>query len=100
MVRAVELYKEHLIAYSLGNFCTPYGMSLTGISGYAPVLEVKVLPDGRFAGGRIHSFIQQRGVGPRIDTQNSVAREMRRLTQLDVPNTPIHIAEDGTITRK
>lgn len=100
VVRAVELYKEHLIAYSLGNFCTPYGMSLTGISGYAPVLEVKVLSDGRFAGGRIHSFIQQRGVGPRIDTQNSVAREMRRLTQLDIPNTPIHIAEDGTITRK
>lgn len=100
VVRAVELYKEHLIAYSLGNFCTPYGMSLSGISGYAPVLEVKVLSDGRFVGGRIHSFIQQRGVGPRLDTENRVAREMRRLTLLDVPGTPIDIADDGTITRK
>lgn len=100
VVRAVELYKEHLIAYSLGNFCTPYGMSLSGISGYAPVLEVKVLSDGRFAGARIHSFIQQRGVGPRLDTENRVAREMRRLTLLDVPGTPIDIADDGTITRK
>jgi len=98
--RAVELYKEHLIAYSLGNFCTPYGISLIGISGYAPVLEVRTLTDGRFAGGRIHSFLQQRGVGPRADRNHSVAREIRRLTQLDMPDTPLLVADDGTLTRK
>lgn len=98
--RAVELYKEHLIAYSLGNFCTPYGISLIGISGYAPVLEARVSADGRFIDGRIHSFIQQRGVGPRTDKNQSAAREIRRLTRLDVPDTPLLIADDGAIAHK
>lgn len=100
VTRAVELYKEHFIAYSLGNFCTPYGMSLSGISGYAPVLELQLREDGRFAEGQIHSFIQQRGLGPRKDEQHRVAREMKRLTLLDMPQTPLVIDDYGLIRRK
>lgn len=98
--RAIELYKEHLIAYSLGNFCTPYGISVAGISGYAPVLVARVLPDGRFVDGRIHSFIQEYGTGPRTDRDGNAAREIRRLTLLDAPGTPLVIADDGTIAHK
>lgn len=100
VVRAVELYKEHFIAYSLGNFCTPYGMSLSGILAYAPVLELSVTRDGRFESGKIHSFLQRRGLGPRTDSANHAAREIKRLTQLDVPHTPLNISENGTITRR
>lgn len=100
VLRAVELYKDRFIAYSLGNFCTPYGISLAGISGYAPVLRLDLLPDGRFAGGRIHSFVQLRGVGPRMDVQHRAAREIRTLTEADVPGTPLRIADDGTLTRR
>lgn len=98
--RAVELYKEHLIAYSLGNFCTPFGISLGGVSGYAPLLEVRTTRDGRFAGGRIHSFVQRRGTGPRADSTYAAAREIRRLTQLDMPDTPIEVRPDGTLVRR
>lgn len=42
VARAMEVYKEHFIAYSLGNFCTPYGISLSGISGFAPLLELQI----------------------------------------------------------
>lgn len=98
--RALELYKEHFIAYSLGNFCTPYGMSLGGALGYAPVLELRLTTDGRFVGGKIHSFVQQKGLGPRKDTTNRVAKEMKRLTQTDVPGTPLAIGDDGTLKRK
>lgn len=98
--RAVEVYKGKFIAYSLGNFCTPYGMNLRGISGYAPVLTVRVLKDGTFVDGQIHSFIQQRGQGPLPDTQNLVAKEMKRLTELDMPNACISISENGAIRKK
>ena len=98
--RALELYKDHLIAYSLGNFCTPYRMGLAGVSGYAPVLTATINPDGTFQSGKIHSFIQQKGVGPRIDKTNSVAKNMRTLTAQDFPNTPLSIADDGTISKK
>lgn len=101
VVRAVELYKGHFIAYSLGNFCTPYGVNISGISGYAPVLQLTVnAADGTFAEGKINSFIQQRGKGPRRDPQNLVAKEIRSLTNADFNSPQLTIADDGTIRRK
>lgn len=56
--RAIELYKNHLIAYSLGNFCTPYRISLAGPLAHAPILEVTLdRTNGTFVRGKIHSFI-------------------------------------------
>lgn len=101
VVRAMELYKNHLIAYSLGNFCTPYGINISGISGYAPVLQLRIsASDGTFIDGRIHSFIQQYGRGPRIDKQNRVAQEIRSLTQTDIPNSHLSIGNDGKLKAK
>lgn len=94
------VYKEHLIAYSLGNFCTPYGISLSGISGYAPLLELQIDNEGRFQSGKIHSFIQHRGIGPRLDVNHSAAREIRRLTQLDFPKGVLQIHADGTLSKE
>ncbi len=101
VVRAMEVYKGHFIAYSLGNFCTPYGINITGISGYAPVLQLTVnVNDGTFVSGKINSFIQQRGRGPRLDRRNIVAKEIQSLTKADISEPNITIADDGTITRK
>lgn len=101
VVRAMEVYNGHLIAYSLGNFCTPYGINIAGISGYAPVLEVRLsATDGTFVDGRIHSFIQQYGRGPRLDRQNRVAQEIRSLTLSDIPRSGLNIASNGTLTKK
>ena len=96
--RAMEVYKGKFIAYSLGNFCTPYGISLTGISGYAPVVTININKEGQFLSGKIHSFIQQRGVGPRKDDTNAVAREIRALTESDIKGSPIRIDDKGNIT--
>lgn len=101
VVRAVELYKNHFIAYSLGNFCTPYGVNISGISGYAPVLQLTVnAADGTFVGGKINSFIQQRGKGPRRDPLNLVAKEIRSLTNADFSNPKLTITNDGTISKR
>lgn len=101
VVRAVELYKNHFIAYSLGNFCTPYGVNISGISGYAPVLQLTVnAADGTFVGGKINSFIQQCGKGPRRDPLNLVAKEIRSLTNADFSNPKLTIANDGTISKR
>lgn len=96
--RAAELYKGHIIFYSLGNFCTPYRMGINGVTGYAPIAEVTVdTADGRFVDGKIHSFIQQRGRGPRADSSNQAARLIRRLSTEDFPSSPLKIADDGTL---
>ena len=101
VVRAMELYKGHFIAYSLGNFCTPYGINIAGVSGYAPVLQLTInSADGTFVKGKINSFIQQRGRGPRLDKQNIVAKEIQSLTKADFTDQKITISDDGTITKK
>lgn len=99
VARAAELYKDHLILYSLGNFCTPYRVNVSGISGYAPLVTVEITPDGKFVSGRIHSFIQQKGIGPRTDSTNAVARQISTLSKSDFPSSPLRIAADGTLTR-
>jgi len=100
VVRATEVYKGRFIAYSLGNFCTPYGMNLKGISGYAPVIEVNTDRKGRFLDGRIHSFIQYHGTGPRRDDKHSVARQIRQLSQQDIPHSEAIIDQKGNIRLK
>lgn len=98
VVRCVELYKNRFIAYSLGNFCTPYGINVSGISGYAPVISVRVGRDGGFIDGQIHSFIQKRGIGPRRDSTNVVARQIKNLTSADIKNGNLKISGSGQIT--
>lgn len=101
VARAVELYKGHFIAYSLGNFCTPLGINITGVSGHAPLLILKINEaDGKFESGRIYSFVQKYGVGPRKDLRNSAAKDISELTKTDIPQSGLIIAADGTITKK
>ena len=61
------------------------------------MLEVQVDGAGRFCGGRIHSYLQQRGLGPRTDPHHRVAQHMRSLTLADVPHTPLRIHPDGRL---
>ena len=101
VTRAVELYKDHLIAYSLGNFCTTFGVNVSGLTGYAPVLVARISRDGRFVDGRIHSFIQTPGTGPKLDASDKVAQHMRTLSLTDFRgDCGLDISDNGTLTRK
>lgn len=98
--RAIELYNGHLIAYSLGNFCTSGGINVTGISGYAPVLVARINRNGRLVDGRIHSFIQSYGIGPKLDAEDKVAKHIRSLTQSDIKDAHLEIEDDGSFAPK
>lgn len=97
--RAIELYKNHLIAYSLGNFCTPFRINLKEAMGFAPILVAEVDNKGRFLKGNIFSFIQMPGTGPLKDLDCQAAKEIKKLTQADFPNTELVISDDGIIER-
>ena len=101
VTRCVEVYKGHFIAYSLGNFCTPYGMALAGTLGYAPVITARILSTtGEFVDGQIHPFIQRSGTGPRKDEAGIVCRHIKSLTDSDVPESEARVLEDGKISKK
>jgi poly-gamma-glutamate capsule biosynthesis protein CapA/YwtB (metallophosphatase superfamily) len=96
--RALEIYKERLIAYSLGNFCTYKGMNLDEERGYAPLLWVEVNKTGKFLRGKIHSFLQVRPGGPKPDEQSRAFKLMKTLSLEDFPeSSPLFVGADTII---
>jgi poly-gamma-glutamate capsule biosynthesis protein CapA/YwtB (metallophosphatase superfamily) len=100
VVRPLELYHDRLIAYSLGNFATYYGISVEGIRGVAPILLVTLDDEGRFASGRIESTIQIRPAGPAPDPAKGVLTLLRTLTAEAFPDGVLDIREDGSLARR
>jgi hypothetical protein len=98
VVRAMELYDDRLIAYSLGNFATYYGISVAGIKGIAPILIATLDSDGRFLDGEIISTVQLRPAGPSIDPQNRALNMIRGLSNEDFDNPGLTFHPDGRIT--
>ena len=96
--RAMELYKNRLIAYSLGNFLTYQGIRITGDNGAAPVLTVTLSSDGEFKQGQIISARQYRPQGTQLDQTHEAANIIQQLTQSDFPDTPLNFSKNGLIT--
>lgn len=99
VTRAVELYKDRFIAYSLGNFCTYERFNLSGPNGYAPLVKVYVDNKGKFLNGKIYPIVQVDGVGTKLDSQNRVITRMQQLTATDFPNSLLMIENNGVIIR-
>ena len=97
VVRGMERYEDRLIAYSLGNFATYYGISVAGIKGIAPILTSTLDGDGRFIEGEIVSTIQLRPAGPSIDPQRRAQKLMLGLTLEDFGDAGLTIGKDGAV---
>lgn len=98
IVRAIEVYQEKIIAYSLGNFLTYGRFNLRGLAGEAPLLEIKTDAKGRFLKGKIHAFRQSYDNGPRNDMNLSSIKTIQQLSLEDFPENPIRISSEGIIT--
>ncbi len=97
VVRGMERYNDRLIAYSLGNFATYYGISVAGIKGIAPILTVTLDGEGRFISGDISSTIQLRPAGPSIDDKHRALNLIRGLSIEDFGNPGLRFLPDGTL---
>ena len=100
VVRAMELYRDRLIAYSLGNFATYYGISVDGIRGIAPILLCTLDDHGRFVTGRIDATTQLRPAGPSLDPARAVIPLLRSLTDTAFPQGSLAISDDGNLSQK
>ena len=98
VVRAMERYNDRLIAYSLGNFATYYGISVAGIKGIAPILIATLDASGRFLEGEIVSTVQLRPAGPSIDPGKRALNMIRSLSIDDFGDPGLRFDADGKIT--
>ncbi len=100
VTRAIELYKDRFIAYSLGNFCTYGRFSLSGPAGFAPIIKVITDEKGEFVKGEITPIFQQKTQGPQIDPQKRAIEKIIELTKADFPNSGLDISNSGKITKR
>lgn len=96
--RAIEVYKERFIAYSLGNFATYARFNLRGVNGLAPIVKITVDSEGKFLSGRIISCKQVGWGIPEIDSLNAASKLIRDLTKKDMSEVKISIDESGFIS--
>jgi poly-gamma-glutamate capsule biosynthesis protein CapA/YwtB (metallophosphatase superfamily) len=98
VLRALEVYRGRLIAYSLGTFASYGGISIDGLRGVTMILEVKLAGDGRLVGGTIHSIIQRAPGGPSLDADRAAVTAVRDLSRADSGAAAPSIADDGTFS--
>lgn len=99
VTRAVEVYKDRFIAYSMGNFCTYSSISVNGVCGLAPIIRVYTDREGRFYKARIIPTYQVKFQPPAVDPQQRVLKIIQELTRTDFPECRINIDNEGWVTK-
>jgi hypothetical protein len=100
VLRAMEWYRERLIAYSLGNLAGSHTLSTAGVLAESALLRVTLDTRGRFIEG---SLIPLRldGFGtPAVDPRRASLGLVRSLSRQDFPRSAVRISPSGTIARR
>ena len=99
VTRAVEVYKNRFIAYSLGNFATYARFNLRNENGIAPLIKVFTGPKGHFYKAEVIPIIQLGEGIPVVDQEKTAIKILQNLTSEDFPEVPLYISDEGTITQ-
>ena len=96
VLRGMEFYRSHLIAYSLGNFARYYNFSTAGNRGISAILRVTLSATGTFQSARLYPvyFTAQGRPLPGGDAISFVSQ----LSVEDFGRSAAHILPSGAIT--
>jgi hypothetical protein len=98
VLRGMEEYNGHLIAYSLGNFCGYKNFGTGGTLSLSGILTVSLTGTGVFTGGHFTSLLLD-GVGqPSVDPSGAAARFVNGLSSADFGASAVNILPSGQIT--
>ena len=94
VIRGVQRYRGHLIAYSLGNFIGYHTLAGGGVLSDSGILRATLDARGRLVAARWISIRLDDGL-PHPDRSNASARLVGRLSVEDFPNSHYRIRADG-----
>jgi hypothetical protein len=97
VLRGVEAYRGRLIAYSLGNFAGNGNFATGGNLSLSAILNVRLLPDGSFAGGQLHALRLDEHPWPGPDPDQSALELMRSVSQEDFGAAAVRIGQRGEL---
>jgi poly-gamma-glutamate capsule biosynthesis protein CapA/YwtB (metallophosphatase superfamily) len=97
VLRGMEIYRDRLIAYSLGNFSGFHNFDTSGVLGASAILHVTVDKDGAFRSGRISSVRLVEAGRPVLDSSGESADIIRELSREDLGKSAVRIGGGGRI---
>jgi len=98
VLRGMEEYNGHLIAYSLGNFCGYQNFATGGNLSLSGILTVTMTGNGVFTGGHFTSLLLE-GVGqPAIDPSGEAAGFVNGLSSADFGAAAVTVLPSGQIS--
>jgi poly-gamma-glutamate capsule biosynthesis protein CapA/YwtB (metallophosphatase superfamily) len=97
VLRGMEIYRDRLIAYSLGNFSGFHNFSLEGALGESAVLHVTLAADGSFRGGRLASLRLVEAGHPVPDPEEAAAQTVATLSAEDFGRRAVRIGQHGRL---
>ncbi len=97
VTRAIEVYQNRFIAYSLGNFCTYSRFNLKGVNGIAPIIKLSIDREGKFLQGMITPIIQLGEGGVSLDPNKTAIKLLQQLTKKDFSESKLVIMDNGMI---
>ena len=97
VLRGMEWYRGHLIAYSLGDFANYHDFAAIGDLTLSGILHVTLASSGRFVSGRFTSVALASSGQARVDPTNAAASFVNQLSREDFGAAAALIAGNGGI---
>lgn len=98
VLRGMEIYRDRLVAYSLGNFSGFHNFSLEGALGETVVLHVTMAGNGSFRAGRLASVRLVEGGQPVPDPEGAGAALVAELSREDFGHHGVEVSSSGRVT--
>jgi hypothetical protein len=95
VLRGMQFYRGHLIAYSLGDFAGYEDFSTSGVLDLSAILHVTLSPAGRFEGARLYP-VQFRGTGQPVPGGGAIGY-IARLSAEDFGRTAARVLPSGAV---
>lgn len=99
VLRAMEVYRERLVVYSMGNFCgyNQFG-TRGGFGGTSMVVEAELAANGVLTSARIRPVALDNLARPRPDPEGGAIQQVQELSDHDFPETGVQLDETGQIS--
>jgi hypothetical protein len=99
VLRGIEQYHGHLIAYSLGNFAGFKNFALGGTLSLSGILRVQLNPDGSWQTARLIP-VSLHGAGlPALDSSDASVRLVAQLSHEDFGASAVRFTPNGVIEK-
>ena len=95
VLRAMEIYNDSFIAYSLGNFVGYKQFSLAGNNGISAILQIKLNDNLKINSAKVIAIKLIKGGIPSVDSSNEAINKLNNYADLDFPNSGIKFNSEG-----